>query len=192
MKRSRSLVLTGMVAAGGLSLQACDVPAPATQWDEPPAAETPVRTFQSAAECRATGEFTNAQCEDAQRSALADNQANAPQYADRRTCEDIYGEGQCVPRSGTGGSFVPLLTGFIIGQALSGGLGGRAYYQDRSGREFLGGGGGAITRDYVTGRPSVRSDVFGPPSTRQAPSRVQRRSGVISRGGFGGGGRGFG
>jgi len=37
----------------------------------------------------------------------------------------------------------------------------------------------------------VRSDSFDAPAA-QAPTRVQSRSSVISRGGFGGGGRSFG
>ena len=53
-------------------------------------------------------------------------------------------------------------------------------------------GGGRLSRDYVTGRTRVGADAFGPPATRQAPARVQSRSGGVSRGGFGGGGRGYG
>ena len=41
MKRSRSLVLTSMMAGGGLALQACDNAPPATQWADPPAATAP-------------------------------------------------------------------------------------------------------------------------------------------------------
>jgi uncharacterized protein YgiB involved in biofilm formation len=192
MKRSRSLVLTSMMAGGGLALQACDNAPPATQWADPPAAtagaQTDAQAFTTVEECRASG-LTAAQCDTAYREALADNEANAPRFAEQQSCEEQYGAGQCVPR-GNGSFFTPLLTGFIIGQALNGGFGGRSYYRDRYGNSTLAGG-GRLSRDYVTGRTRVGSDAFGPPATRQAPARVQSRSGVVSRGGFGGSGRGY-
>lgn len=196
MKRSKSLVLTSMVAGGSLSLQACDDPPAATQWAEPPAAAAPAagaegQAFTSVEDCRASGRSA-AECDTAYRAALADNDANAPRFNQQQTCEEQYGVGQCVPRN-NGSFFTPLLTGFIIGQALNGGFGGgRAYYRGRDGYNNFGGGGGRYGRDYVTGRNRVGGDAFGPPATRQAPARVQSRSGVVSRGGFGGGGRGYG
>jgi uncharacterized protein YgiB involved in biofilm formation len=83
---------------------------------------------------------------------------NAPKFNDQQSCEERYGVDQCVPRNQAGGGsfFTPLLTGFIVGQALSnlggGGYGGRALYRDRygglgysDGRRYdrFGGGGGA-------------------------------------------------
>lgn len=201
MKRSKSLVLTSMMAGGGLSLNACDVSSPATQWADPPAASSPAGgqveadAFNSVEECRASGRVPAAQCDTAYASAQADHDANAPRFGDQQSCEERYGVDQCVPRNSGGGGgsfFTPLLTGFIIGQALNGGgFGGRAFYRDRYGADSLAGG-GRLSRDYVTGRTRVGSDAFGPPATRQAPARVQSRSGVVSRGGFGGGGRGYG
>ena len=93
--------------------------------------------------------------------------------------------------SNNGSFFTPLLTGFIIGQALNniGGYRGAPMYRDRNG-DYYGGAGGLIRRDYVTGRTQVGSEAFNPAA--RAPARVQSRSSVISRGGFGGGGRGFG
>jgi uncharacterized protein YgiB involved in biofilm formation len=195
MKRSRSLVLTSMVAGGSLSLHACDNAPSATQWADPPAATAPAaqaaeQAFASVEECRASG-LSAVQCDTAYKQALADNEANAPRFSDRQSCEERYGVEQCVPRN-NGSFFTPLLTGFIIGQALNGGFGGRGYYRDRYGYDNLGGRGGIGGRDYVTGRNRVGADAFGPPATRQAPARVQSRSGVVSRGGFGGGGRGYG
>ncbi|MBW3617864.1 MAG: DUF1190 domain-containing protein [Proteobacteria bacterium] len=197
MKRSRSLVLTSMMAGGSLTLHACDNAPPATQWADPPSATAPAgdqvqaRAYATLEECKASGAVPAAQCDQAYSAALADNQANAPRFGEQRSCEEQYGVGQCVPRN-NGSFFTPLLTGFIIGQALNGGFGGRAYYRGRDGHNYLGGGGGRLGRDYVTGRTRVGSDAFGPPATRQAPARVQSRSGVVSRGGFGGGGRGYG
>ena len=104
-----------------------------------------------------------------------------------------YGVDQCVPRSqanGGGSFFTPLLTGFIIGQALEN-MGNRGYrgapmYRDRDGT-YYSGSGYPVSRDYVTGRSRVRTDSFDVPSRYEAPTRVQSRSSVISRGGFGGG-----
>jgi uncharacterized protein YgiB involved in biofilm formation len=193
MKRSKSLVLTSMMAGGSLALHACDDAPPATQWGDPPAAssgrQVEAQPFATVAQCEAAG-TPRAQCETAYQQALADNEANAPRFNDRQSCEERYGVEQCVPRN-NGSFFTPLLTGFILGQALNGGFGGgRGYYRDRYGNDSLSGG-GRLGRDYVTGRTRVGSDAFGPPATRQAPAQVQSRSGVVSRGGFGGGGRGY-
>lgn len=185
MKRSRSVVLTGLMAGGGLSLTACEGPE-----------AKPVEAFNYAtvAECKAAGTVPAAQCDAAYAQAQAASDRNAPRFADSRTCEEQHGAGQCVPRgSGSGSFFTPLLTGFLVGQLLNGGgYRGAPYYRDRSGG-FIGPGGNRIGRDYLTGRTQVRTDVFNPAA--RAPARVQSRSSVISRGGFGGGfggGRGFG
>jgi uncharacterized protein YgiB involved in biofilm formation len=148
MKRSSSIVLTGLIAGSGISLTACDGDVGGKPVD--------AQSYASVAECRSAGAIPAAQCE---------------------------------PRNnGSGGSFfTPLLTGFIIGQALNGGYGyrGAPMYRDRQGN-YYGGAGGRISRDYVTGRTRVGSDAF-TPTTARAPARVQTRSSVISRGGFGGG-----
>ena len=75
---------------------------------------------------------------------------------------------------------------------LDGGYrGGGPLYRDREDRYSNGYGGGYTYRDYRTGRTLTNgrehTDV-----ARQAPSRVQSRTTVVSRGGFGGGGRGYG
>jgi uncharacterized protein YgiB involved in biofilm formation len=142
------------------------------------------------------GDMTAAQCQTAYDQAQKDSAANAPKFGDQQSCEERYGVSQCVPRNdnnGGGSFFTPLLTGFIVGQALSnmgGGYYGAPMYRDRNGT-YYGGGGYPLSRDYVTGRTRVRTDSFNAPEMR-TPTRVQSRSSVISRGGFGGGGRSFG
>jgi len=184
MKRSRSIVLTTLMAGTGVSLTACDA-----DGGKP----VDALSYTSVAECRAAGTIPAAQCETAYAQAQKANDANAPQFGDRQTCEEQYGVSQCVPRN-NGSFFTPLLTGFIVGQALNnlgGGYRGAPMYRDRYG-DYYGGAGGRINRDYVTGRTRVGSDAFNPAA--RAPTRVQSRSAVISRGGFGGGfgSRGFG
>ena len=195
--RSSGLVLTGLMAGTAMSISACDDGGSAVQWGDPAAASRQVeaRTFASLDECKKAGDMTAAQCDTAYAQAQKDSAENAPKFSDQQSCEERYGVDQCVPRSSQGGGsfFTPLLTGFIIGQALNnmgGGYRGAPMYRDRDGT-FYSGSGYPLSRDYVTGRTRVRSDSFEAPTAR-APTRVQSRSSVISRGGFGGGGRSFG
>jgi len=185
MKRSKSLVLTSLMAGAGISLTACEgIDSGGKQVD--------AVSYTSVAECKAAGKISAKECDTAYAQAQADNDKVAPRYEDKQTCEEQYGVAQCVPRN-NGSFFTPLLTGFIIGQALNnigGGYRGAPMYRDRNG-DYYGGAGGAVTRDYVSGRTRVGSNAFDPAA--QAPARVQSRSSVISRGGFGGSvGRGYG
>lgn len=203
MKRSRSIVLTSLMAGAGVSISACDN---ATQWGDGQSArqaQSQAVAYRSLEECKSGGTPAD-QCEAAYTQAKADNDANAPRFNERQSCEARYGVDQCVPRAQAGGGnvFVPLLAGFMISRALNGGgfgggMFGAPVYRDRGGG-FIGGGsyggyGGAYGRSYSGGQPRVGyGGGYQSPSV-YAPSRVQSRSAVISRGGFGGGGgRGFG
>lgn len=195
--RSSGLALTGLMAGTAMSISACDDGGSAAQWGDPPAAsrEVDAKTFASLDDCKKSGDMTAEQCQTAYDQAQKDSAANAPKFGDQQSCEERYGVDQCVPRNNnSGGSFfTPLLTGFIVGQALNnmgGGYYGAPMYRDRSGT-YYGGGGYPLSRDYVTGRTKVRTDSFNAPEMH-APTRVQSRSSVISRGGFGGGGRSYG
>ena len=199
LKRSRSLTLTTLMAGAAVSITACDNSPAVTQWGDPPAAESgravDGHTFASLDECKASGDFTAQQCETTLAQAQKDSAENAPKFSDQQSCEERYGVDQCVPRSSQGGGsfFTPLLTGFIIGQALNnmgGGYRGAPMYRDRDGG-YYGGGGYPVSRDYLTGRTRVSADSFEAPKAG-APARVQSRSSIISRGGFGGGSRSFG
>jgi uncharacterized protein YgiB involved in biofilm formation len=198
-KRSSAIVLTGLMAGTAMTITACDDSSSVTQWGDPPAAHSgksvEASTFASLDECKTAGTFTAQQCDAAFTQAQKDSAENAPKFSDQQSCEQRYGVDQCVPRSSQGGGsfFTPLLTGFIIGQALNnmGGYRGAPMYRDREGT-YYGGSGYPLSRDYVTGRTRVRSESFDAPSRMEAPTRVQSRSSVISRGGFGGGGRSFG
>jgi uncharacterized protein YgiB involved in biofilm formation len=195
--RSSGLALTGLMAGTAMSVSACDGSPAATQWGDPPAAtrEVDAKTFASLDDCKKSGDLTAEQCQTAYDQAQKDSAANAPKFGDQQSCEERYGVDQCVPRNNGGGGsfFTPLLTGFIVGQALNnmgGGYYGAPMYRDRGGT-YYGGSGQPLSRDYVTGRTRVRADSFDAPAMH-APARVQSRSSVISRGGFGGGGRSFG
>ena len=201
-KRSQTLKLTSMLAgAASLTVSGCDDAPQVAKWDDS-AAKQQVEALQYASvdACKAADDVPDTECESAYAAAQADDK-NAPRFTDAKSCEDVYGEGQCVPKGYGGGSFfTPLLTGFIIGQMLDGS--GRRYYRGtglyRQGG-YYGSGGyvtgwrGSVNRDYRTGRTVVSRDALEPaPRVRNAPAKVQSRTSVVSRGGFGGGSRGFG
>lgn len=201
MKRSRSLTLTGLMATGALSLGACDGAPQVAQQDI--ANKDPVEAFAYATldQCKAANQVSDEECDKNYKTALQDDEKSAPRYKAQADCEDVYGAGQCVPRSsvnnGGGSFFTPLLAGFVIGRMLDGGGGyrGTGVYRrdDRAGGGFYTGWGGAVNHDYATGRTSVgRQGIDPSPAVRSAPARVQSRSAVVSRGGFGGSSRSFG
>lgn len=183
--RKRSAA-AGLTAAGALAmLSACDGPS-AQQPDFGP--KTEVAAFATVDECKASGAFAQVTCEEAaQKAANADGKA-APRFDSRDLCEDQFGGGQCLTRTEGGQSFfVPLLTGFMIGQALNGG--GYRYNplyrnsRDRSwytpsGAWLTSGGYGGRGYGYQVGSRAVTAPI--------ATQRVQTRSSVVSRGGFGG------
>ncbi len=179
-KRSRGVALTSLLAAS-TALASCGGSADTADWSDGDTAEaTP---FQSVAQCAASGEFTQAECQTAYSQAVAGDQKQAPRFDSRELCEEQYGEGQCESR-GSGGFFSPLLTGFLIGNVLSGGGYNRhyaPYYRDRrSGGYFAG---GTWMRPSYGGRYELPSRSLTRPVTTP---RVQTRSSVVSRGGFGG------
>lgn len=189
LKRSRTLQVTSLMATVSFSMAACGAPQRAIPVAEP----DPALAYTSTVECKAANDVTDAECDAAYAEAQRQSAESAPRYATREECEGQWGPEQCRPlNNGSGGSFFgPLATGFIIGQLLNGGYrGGGALYRDRDGQYSNGSGGGYLSRDYRTGRTVAnRNDVD---VARKAPVRAQSRTSVVSRGGFGGGGRGYG
>ena len=182
-KRSRGVALTTLTAtAGTLTLAACG---------DDPMVEGQV--FPTVAECVAAG-TPQGECQEAYNQALADNQNDAPRFESQPLCEEGFGPGQCQQRNEGGGSFwVPLLAGFVIANAIddvdfdrkkkrkyapvyfsrAGGHGGYYY----GGSNY-----GPMTRSS-SGRYGFAPDTLNRPVS--AP-RVQSRSDIASRGGFGG------
>ncbi|WP_426028321.1 DUF1190 domain-containing protein [Brevundimonas sp. TWP2-3-4b2] len=190
LKRSRSLQLTSLMATVGFSMSACG-PSPSAVPVAPP---EPTPAYTSIDECKAANDVSDTECDTAYAAAQSEAERSAPRYATRAECEGQWGPEQCRSLNTGGGSFFgPLATGFIIGQLLNGGgyRGGGPLYRDRDGQYSNGYGGGYLSRDYRTGR-NVANARDHTPAARQAPTRVQSRTTVVSRGGFGGGGRGYG
>lgn len=188
LKRSRVLHVSSLMATASFSLAACGSPPPA------PAPEPePTLAYASLEECKTADVISDAECDTALSKAQEEADKTAPRYATREECEGQWGPSQCQPNNQSGGSFfTPLLAGFVVGQLLNGGgyRGGGPLYRDREDRYSNGYGGGYTYRDYRTGRTVTNArdhDVVS-----QRPTRVQSRTTVVSRGGFGGGGRSYG
>lgn len=190
LKRSRSLQLTSLMATVSFSMSACG--SPQARLPEEPA--VPALAYTSLEECRTANDIPDEECVVASNVAGQQAAETAPRYATRQECEGQWGPEQCRPLNTGGGSFFgPLATGFIIGQLMNGGgyRGGGPLYRDRQGQYSNGYGGGYLSRDYRTGRTITNAREH-MPAARQAPARMQSRTSVVSRGGFGGGGRGYG
>ena len=188
LKRSRTLHVSSLMATVSFSMAACG--SPQRSVPEP----VPALAYTSIAECQAANDIPDAECDAAYAEAQRVAAESSPRYATQSECEGQWGPDQCRPLNTGGGSFFgPLATGFIIGQLLNGGgyRGGGPLYRDRDGQYSNGYGGGYISRDYRTGR-TITNARDHTPEARQAPNRVQNRTTVVSRGGFGGGGRGYG
>lgn len=191
-KRSASLKLTTMLAgAAALPLAACG-DQPAVQWDQNSVAQgeqVEALRYNTLDACKAANEVPDSECESSWAAAQKDDAEHSPRYAERSTCEDVYGPGNCVPRGSGGGSFfTPLLTGFVIGRMLDGGgyYRGTGLYRGNDG--YYSTWGGRLDRDYGTGRTVITREGIDPPDVvRNAPPKIQTRTSVVSRGGFGGG-----
>lgn len=190
LKRSKTLHVSSLMATVSFSMAACG--SPQRSVPEP----VPALAYTSVAECQAANDIPDAECDTAYAEAQRVAAETSPRYATQAECEGQWGPEQCRPlnnNSGGGSFFGPLATGFIIGQLLNGGgyRGGGPLYRDRQGQYSNGYGGGYLSRDYRTGR-TITNARDHTPEARQAPARVQNRTTVVSRGGFGGGGRGYG
>lgn len=194
-KRSSSLKLTTMLAgATALTLSGCDDPGAQASWDPNRGEQVEAFSYKTLQECKDANEVSDQQCDTSFAAAQKDDEKNAPRYEARASCEDVYGVGNCVPRSqanGGGSFFTPLLAGFVIGQMLDGGgYRGTGLYRrnDEYGGGYYSTYGGRLGRDYGTGRTTISKSSIDPPDAiRQAPPKIQTRTSVVSRGGFGGG-----
>jgi uncharacterized protein YgiB involved in biofilm formation len=179
LKRKRSKAV-GLTAIGALSMvTACSSPSE----DELSRAEfgetKEVSVFQNATECANSFQHTEEQCREAEKTAWNQDNESAPRFEDQRDCEDQFGNGNC--RSGSG-FFMPMMTGFMIGQFLSGSRYryGPLYKDKRSGTYFSGSGGWIHKNKSKNGKFLIGQKAFDP-----VKPTVQTRSQVASRGGFG-------
>jgi uncharacterized protein YgiB involved in biofilm formation len=175
--RSRAVptVLMGMAA---LALAACE---------EDPAVQA--QAFPNLAACldeadEVDAPFTAQDCETAFAAAQAAHLESAPRYEDEGLCEEQHG-GECIAEARPGGSvFMPILTGYLLGRALSGGS------QPLLSQPLVNRPGGYATVSGDTqlasnrGAAEMRASAFRPaPATRLAPPLS--RAAVARTGGFG-------
>lgn len=190
LKRSSRVVLTTLTAASSVAVASCG----SGEWgDSAPPAEGVV--YSTVSECLDANVYEDNECQSAYAQAQADDGDNAPRFEEQALCEQEFGANGCQQRfanggGGGGGFWVPLLAGFVIGNVIDdigdsrrryryGGL-----YRNRSSGMWYSGGSnyGPLSRTSG-GRYGFDSRALERPT---APARVQSRSSVVSRGGFGG------
>ena len=138
-----------------------------------------VAVVNSVEECSANTKLSRQECEAAYQKALAEADRTGPKYRNNRNCEAEFGPGQC--RRNSGGVFMPLMAGFMVGQLLS--SGNNSYnpvyrYNNRLSSNYnriMTADGGIIGK---AGQRSYRVD-------SDAVKRKPRTTRTISRGGFG-------
>ena len=161
--RHHSRLALGGLAVAGLTLSGCD-DAPAD----------PLR-FANVEQCISAG-YERPFCQSTQSAALAEHERSAPQYGNAAQCEAEWGYDGC-QRSASSGMFMPLLTGFLVGQALNrrdGGYyyGGSSYY------------GSPIYRNRSGQAVTVSPGRSATSATRMTPVNVGTTT--VARSGFGG------
>lgn len=167
MRRSKRIATLTLGSACLLVLASCGE-------DNPP------DVYGSVDECIAkTGDRTS--CDQELAAAQKQHEETAPKYEQKASCEEIYGQGKCVPAqsaSGGGSWFMPAMMGFMAGRMM-GGMSQPVYY-DRRGYAFAGGQPWQERRDSVA-RSSGGYSRTGTTGTTAGSSP----SGSVSRGGFG-------
>ncbi len=180
MKRSRhaSLVILG---AAAFALAGCQE------------TKTEAAAFPDLASCKAAasadGWFSAEDCEATFAEAQAVHDETAPRYESQALCEEEHGPGACgadsVSGSGGGGGsiFMPLLMGYMLGQALGGGRPMAQPVMQKAGGGFATPNGASISRLGGSGSISATAFDKAPVTKGLAP---MTKAQVQSRGGFGG------
>lgn len=175
---SRKSLALGTIAAAGLTVAACDN-APSDQ------------VFKSISDCNKAG-FSAFVCEKEYNEARARHAKTAPKFNTSDACEKQFGNNKCMVHSAPGSTagngassnfYTPLLTGFLVSQALQRVRTPYAYYNYRS--SYPGYYSTPIYRDRG-GRTvtSVRSGSGASAKTVSRPVNVNTRT--VARRGFGG------
>lgn len=71
---------------------------------------------KSVADCTASTDLTEEQCETAYQQALTESEKTAPQYSQQEACEAEFGASQC--RQSSSGFFIPFMAGWMVSNAL--------------------------------------------------------------------------
>lgn len=174
-KRSSHVALA-LVGAAAFALTGCQE------------SQTEAAAFPDIASCKAAakadGWFSPTDCDTAFAEAAALHDEAAPRYESRELCEAEHGPEACQSAqsgSGGGGIFMPLLMGYMIGQAMGGGRPIAQPVMARNGGGFVTPGGAGIGR---MGSGAVPASTFDKaPVTKGQPAMT--KANVRDRGGFG-------
>ncbi len=132
--------------------------------------------------------FTETDCRTQFATAEADYRETAPRYDSKALCEQEHGEGNCgadpvAAPSGGGGVFMPLLTGFLIGNMLSrGGVFGQPLMNTRGGGFTTPSGQQTFASNHARGKVAPASFSRAAPTMGRQP---MTQADVAKRGGFG-------
>lgn len=133
--------------------------------------------------------FTEADCRAQFAAAEAAYVETAPRYESQALCEQEHGEGKCgadpvaAPTGGGGGIFMPLLTGFLIGNMLSrGGVFGQPLLNTRGGGYATPSGNQTFASNNARGKVAPANFARATPTVGRPP---MTQADVARRGGFG-------
>ncbi|WP_299292567.1 DUF1190 domain-containing protein [uncultured Tateyamaria sp.] len=178
MKRSRSVTLLTMASAT-FALAACEEQV-----------DTEGELYKSEAECSASEFVPEADCAPLLTEGTRIHKATAPRYNTMNLCEAEHGRSECVPHPGGPQTYYsPSPLGYLVTGAIAGGVVSdlvRPVYRERDSRRYYTTGGGFVrymdNGRYGTTRSTIQS--YNPTIT-QAPPRIQTRTTIASRSGFG-------
>ncbi|MDC0738891.1 DUF1190 domain-containing protein [Cognatishimia sp. SS12] len=181
-KRSKSVALT-ILGAAAFTLAGCQ--------EE----KVEAQAFPDLQTCKLNADegsvLTPADCDAAFAEAQALHVESAPRYESRELCEQEHGPGGCgseaeATQGGSGSIFMPLLTGYLIGNLLSGGGRGMAaaqpLYKTSDGRFTNASGSSSFSTN--NGRGTMNATQFTRPAATAGKPPMTRAM-VASRGGFG-------
>lgn len=178
MKRSRSVTLLTMASAA-MVLTACDEKI-----------DTEGEVFRNTMECEQSALVPEADCAPLLVEGERIHFAAGPRYNTIALCESQHGANTCVAGSDAEQQFSsPIPVGYFVTRAVAGAVVSdlvRPVYSERESRRYYTTGGGYLSSmnngRYGTTRSNIQRYN---PAVTQAPPRVQTRTTVASRGGFG-------
>ena len=173
MKRSKSIKLVVM-ATTTATLAGCG---------QEPTLEG--RVYKTEAECIADNFLPDEACVEVVETGEAVHRTSGPRYNSQNLCSEQHGTNRCEPgTTGTTSFFTPLAVGYFVAKAADGSLNRstiRPVYPERgSDRRYTSG--GYYVGSYGGGSWRTYDDAV---KTPPKPARVQTRTSVASRGGFG-------
>lgn len=177
MKRSKSIKLVVM-ATTTVTLAGCS--------DEP---DLEGRIYKTEAECIAGDYVSDDVCAEALRAGKLTHETSGPRYDTVTLCAEQHGNTACLlESSGTQSYYAPSPAGYFLAGTLAGAVASQAIgnnvrpvYSSRGQKGFYTGGGYYVGR-YGNGSWRTYNDAV---KTPPKPARVQTRTSVASRGGFG-------